>query len=765
MNKIDGKKELTELELLAPAGSFETFRAVIQAGADAVYLGGNQFGARAYANNFSEEELCKAIDFAHLHERKVFMTVNTLFKEQELEKQLYDYLLPYYKQGLDAVIVQDLGAFSFIRKAFPDMAIHTSTQMTITDAYGAKLMKDMGATRVVTAREMSLAEIRNIYDKVDIEIESFVHGALCYCFSGQCLLSSMLGGRSGNRGRCAQPCRLPYEVFDQKKERLTKGETFILSPKDLCTIEFLPELAQSGVYSYKIEGRMKQAEYAAGVVSIYREYMDRYLTEGANGYGVSKADMQKLIDFGNRSGFTKGYYYQHNGKNMITFEKPNHSKSNDALQKQIHDLYVDGEIKENINGKLRLKKDFPAILEVSLNDITVTVEGDVVQEARKQPLSMDTVAEKLRKTGNTPFSFHQLDIEMDEDIFMPIQAINALRRDALEQLWDKRIVDCKRDNAMTLEAVTKEETRTVLQEQRENNLQMRNEIESSSITDDNSSDTNTLVVSVERRDQLELCLAKDYVTGIYLDSTCYQRKNLAADLKEDVSKIKKAGKRAFFILPAIFRKDTASFYETIVGELKQSELDGFVLKTIDEVSFAKENMLTEKEIVLDQSLYSYNNRSQLVLTEIPYQKNTIPFELNRFELKDRENELSELILYGYLPLMTSAQCVHANTCGCDKKPQVTYLKDRYGKYFPVKNQCMECYNTLYNTTPLVLFGYRKELEERGIHQFRLSFTIEEQKEMSTIFYLYENAFLQKNVDISEELKGDYTNGHYKRGVE
>ena len=284
---MNSNKRYQNIELLAPAGSMETFRAVINAGADAVYLGGGRFGARAYADNFTEEELLSAIDYAHIHGRKVYLTVNTLFKERELTEDLYSYLLPYYKQGLDAVIIQDMGAFQMVREAFPGLSIHTSTQMTVTNRYGAAMMKEMGADRVVTAREMSLTEIRDIRDHVDIEIESFVHGALCYCYSGQCLLSSMLGGRSGNRGRCAQPCRLSYEVFDEKKHPVKTGkkerDIYILSPKDLCTVSMIPDLIENGVDSFKIEGRMKKAEYAAGVVSVYRKYIDRYQCMSAHG--------------------------------------------------------------------------------------------------------------------------------------------------------------------------------------------------------------------------------------------------------------------------------------------------------------------------------------------------------------------------------------------------------------------------------------------------------------------------------------------------
>ena len=213
----------TKTELLAPAGSFEILTAVINAGADAVYAAGTRFGARAYADNFTEEELLQAIEFVHIKDRKLYLTVNTLLKEQELG-ELYEYLLPLYEAGLDAVIVQDLGVMRFVKKHFPDLPIHASTQMTVTGAYGAKLLMDQGCSRIVTARELSLEEISHIYRTTGAEIESFVHGALCYCYSGQCLLSSMIGGRSGNRGRCAQPCRLSYEVFDSKSTALAAGK-------------------------------------------------------------------------------------------------------------------------------------------------------------------------------------------------------------------------------------------------------------------------------------------------------------------------------------------------------------------------------------------------------------------------------------------------------------------------------------------------------------------------------------------------------------
>ena len=261
-------------ELLAPAGSLDICKAVIHAGADAVYLGGSKYGARAFAQNFSESEVLEALDFAHLYGRRIMLTVNTLLKNREMGRKLYEYLKPFYEHGLDAVIVQDYGVFQFVRKYFPELPVHASTQMSVANVQGARFLQKQGAARIVTARELSLPEIRRIYDETGVEIESFIHGALCYCYSGQCLMSSLFGGRSGNRGRCAQPCRLSYQVTDETGKVYHRKEKYPLSPKDLCAVELLPQLCEAGIYSFKIEGRMKSLEYAAGVTGIYRKYLD-----------------------------------------------------------------------------------------------------------------------------------------------------------------------------------------------------------------------------------------------------------------------------------------------------------------------------------------------------------------------------------------------------------------------------------------------------------------------------------------------------------
>lgn len=786
-------KREKEIELLAPAGSYETFCAVIRAGADAVYLGGSQFGARAYADNFTEEELLAAIDYAHLHGRKVYLTVNTLFKEEELEHRLYDYLRPYYEQGLDAVIVQDMGALSLIRREFPDMEIHTSTQMTVTGADGAAYMKSLGASRVVTARELSLPEIRQIHEETGVELESFVHGALCYCYSGQCLLSSMLGGRSGNRGRCAQPCRLPYEVYDAVgKRRGTQGE-FVLSPRDLCTIDMIPQLSENGVYSFKIEGRMKQAEYAAGVVSVYRSYIDRYVeklkearhsgcsekearTIAAKSYRVSKEDAKKLLDFGNRSGFTDGYYLRRNGREMITFEKPGHAKANDALWDAVRERYIrvrpEDEIKEKINGILRLKKDSSATIEVSCGEVQIIRTGDIVQPALKQPLSEEKVRACMQKTGNTPFVFEKLAVEIDEGIFLPVQALNTLRREALDALEEGLLAGYRRaaqtapDDAIRADmsgktvSCVKEgdvfEEGAAAEGSRQNN--------SAASTENFAASTENFAVSTEQRSLRNMILSKPFVDDIYYDSACYGGELFDA-LAEDVCAAHEAGKKAYYIFPAVFRGQTAEFYRTHKEELLAAGIDGVVAKSFDAAAFTRNQLGQDIPMILDHSLYTWNDEAKRLLWELSPLRDTAPLELNRGELFGRDNRGSEILIYGYLPLMTSAQCVHANTGTCDKKRTVTYLKDRYGKYFPVKNNCSSCYNTIYNTTPLMLFDSRPDFRRMGMAGYRIAFTLEDEKTAEQVLFACEESFLSGRRKAKEVFAREYTNGHYKRGVE
>lgn len=488
-------------EVLAPAGTYECFRAAINAGADAVYLGGSMFGARAFAGNFEEAELIKAIRTAHLYGRKVYLTVNTLLRNDELEK-LVQYVKPYYEEGLDAVIVQDYGVFAVLREAFPGLDLHASTQMTITGKYGAQLLKDMGAARVVPARELSAKEIRDIYDNVDVEIESFVHGALCYCYSGQCLLSSMIGGRSGNRGRCAQPCRLTYSANGI-------SEKYLLSPKDMCTIEAVPDILDAGVYSLKIEGRMKSPEYVAGVSYAYRKYVDMYLEKGRDGYRVEERDIRQLMDLYNRGGFCKGYYYAQNDKSMMTFDRPNHQGTvignikngelvlsqevnpgdvlefpdgseyttptgkksgrlalpkgvlknpkngaavyrtrNNELLGQLRAGYIDNDIKIPVRMEIFLKSGERACLKLLSGDKELVVYGDVLEPSDKRPAVREDVVKQLKKLGGTVFSSDEGGIVTDiqGSPFVPVRLLNDLRRNALEELESMLLSGYKRNH-------------------------------------------------------------------------------------------------------------------------------------------------------------------------------------------------------------------------------------------------------------------------------------------------------------------------------
>lgn len=698
-----------DFELLAPAGNINIFKAVIEAGADAVYVGGSMFGARAYANNFDEEELLYAIDYAHLKGVKVYLTVNTLLKNDEIEK-LYDYLLPFYERGLDAVLVQDLGALKLIHDRFPDLSIHTSTQMTVTGIDGVRFLKQFGVQRVVMAREVSLAEMKEIHEKCGMEIEAFVHGALCYSYSGQCLFSSMLGGRSGNRGRCAQPCRLPYCAGNKK-------DTYILSLKDMCGIKDLQKLKESGVYSLKIEGRMKQAGYASGVVAYYRRYIDSMKE-------VSDKDYKNIAGLGNRCGFTDKYYFEHNGTDMVTFEKPNFvSDASDELPQFS---------KIKIQGKLTLKEAEPGALTVSCGGYRFTSYMDPVSHALKAPAERKNVAERISKTGDTPFEFENIDITMDNDIFVPNGALNKLRREAIEGLQNEILMQYKRTASASYSWKSKKTS----------------EIKPSGDP--------KVIASVRDGKQLYRLLEYDNISEIYIDSSKYGRRDFVKEFNDDVFCVNNAEKKAYLALPVIFRRSTRDYFETISDQLKEIDFEGFIVRNYEEFFWVK-TRFAGKKIVTDHNMYTYNDMAKSMFFDNGADADTMPLELNQKEINRRNNKGSQMIIYGYYPLMVSAQCVHKNSYKCDRTPQITYLKDRYNKIFPVWNNCSECYNIIYNSCPTVLFNNMQKIKNAGIDSLRLDFTFEKPEEIDTVMAAFES-------NSADGIK-EYTNGHFKRGVE
>lgn len=709
-----------KFELLAPAGSFEIFKAVIEAGADAVYVGGAMFGARAYANNFTEEELLYAIDYAHLRGRKVYLTVNTLLKDMELKDDLYDYLLPYYNQGIDALIVQDIGAIAYIRECFPDLPIHTSTQMTITSQLAVEQLKQYDVERVVLAREMSIDEMKAFHEETGMEIEVFVHGALCYCYSGQCLLSSVIGGRSGNRGRCAQPCRLPYTVLDQEHKKI-KENTYILSMKDMCGMPNLEELDKAGVYSLKIEGRMKQLSYAAGVVSYYRQVIDQYEKTGI--FKVDESVMEGLYQTGNRCGFTNGYYVKHNGKDMITYEKPNFEKASETFSVEIEKKYTTFS-KIGLKGIFQLYEGTPANFELSYQNHIVYVEGMEGMEAQKTPVNEEDLRERLNKTGDYQFYFEDLEIYLGDNVFLPNGAINKIRRDAIEKMQEVLLAGYRRTNNKAIE------------------------IENQSFKKDYSM-KDSYAASIEDRALLPILIDKEYINEIYLDSSIYGFE--FSEMKDDVKKIHGAHKKAYYIFPAIFRDEIANRYESHKEEL--NIFDGFVAKTLEEITFIQNNY--DIPFVIDHNLYAFNDYAKNQYEKTGALRTTIPLELNRKEIINKDNTNTEFVIYGRYPLMISAQCVHKNSCACDKKMTTMYLHDRKNAMFPVKNYCSFCYNIIYNSLPTILWNDQKQLSNIGIHSFRFMFTTETPGEVKEVFAAFENHSMELT----------HTNGHYKRGVE
>ena len=704
-----------DFELLAPAGNLEIFKGVIESGADAVYVGGSMFGARAYANNFTEDELLEAIDFAHLRGVKVYLTVNTLIKNSEFSK-LYDYLLPYYKRGLDAVIVQDIGVVKAIHEYFPSLEIHTSTQMTVTGADGVRFLSQFGVTRVVMAREVSLAEMKRIHEETGMELEAFVHGALCYSYSGQCLFSSILGGRSGNRGRCAQPCRLPYTVEGKKDE-------YILSLKDMCGIKALDKLHDAGVYSLKIEGRMKQLEYACGVVKYYRSYIDSMKP-------VTDADYDRIKALGNRCGFTDRYYFDHNGSDMVTYVKPNFVSNAAEPSPEKRKLSIEGE--------LVLREGEPGSLTVKRGDVTYKASIEPVSAALKAPLDKKAAIDRINKTGDTDFEFSHIKAQIGENVFVPNGALNKLRRDAISGLCDKLLKKYYRDDARYADISSMCEL-------------PEHVVKSDATHEDGAVNAKdyTAICSCMTRAQLDTLISYECFDVFYLDFDMYDRKNLIQQFADDVQSLTKRNKKVYLMLPTIFRADSSDYFVSIAKELDKVSFEGFVVKNYEEL-YLTENLFTGEKVILDHNMYTFNDVSKSAFFEHGVSGDTVPLELNSKEIMHRNNIGSQMIVYGYYPLMTTANCVHKNTKGCDKKQKLIYLKDRYNKSFAVCNNCKECYNTIYNSLPTMLTKNIGKLKEAGIRSFRYSFTIETPKQIKAVM---------------DDKVAEYTNGHYKRGVE
>ncbi len=780
----------TRVELLAPAGNYEAFLGAVNAGADAVYLGGEKFGARAYADNFTTEEICRAIHTAHFMGRKIYLTVNTLIKESEFG-ELIPYLQPFYEAGLDGVIVQDIGVLMQIRAHFPGLALHASTQMTLTGPAGCSFLQEQGVERVVPARELSLAEVQRIKEQTGLEIECFVHGAMCYCYSGQCLFSSVLGGRSGNRGRCAQSCRLPYRICDDMGKKAASDIEYPLSLKDLCTISHLPRLIEAGIDSFKIEGRMKRAEYAAGVTALYRKYIDLYYQKGRAAYQVSKEDMDRLRSLYIRSEIQTGYYERHNGREMITLHKPGYAGSDERLLTRIRERYLHDPDRAAVSMTVTLEEGRPARLQITgsipsdtrkrpentgkntagthsteeggREQMRVLVEGAIVETARKAPLQAEDVRKRFLKTGNSCLSVRECEIVMPGEVFLPVGALNELRRAGIEAYERQCILQrgMTAGRNMNWHIPTESVNRTGLVDEKSGNTLA-------------AASVDILISTCEQFAQA----LRFPCRRIYIDSDLYleQHARIVECIAEHKTKGLSAEADYYLALPYILRADDDTYMERLTALLSKEtgcpagrgyecRICGFLVRNYEEAAFLQ-NLPGNYDMVPDAGLYCFNAES--VRFWAHYCKEyTLPWELNRKEAENLAGHAAQIgmrtamIVYGRIPMMVTANCIRRTAGQCQGAQRAKesasgsrfQLKDRYGVIFPVEINCRHCYNIIYNSVPFSLHQQEQVLEKIGADVRRYDFTTETAGECRQI------------LTDGKTRGGSYTTGHLKRGVE
>ena len=827
-----------KVELLAPAGNMESFYGAVAAGADAVYLGGSKFGARAFAGNFTKEELLDGIKYAHLHKRKVYLTVNTLLKGNEIE-ELYDYLSPLYIHGLDAVIVQDLGVVQYIKKHFPDLPIHGSTQMNIVGVEGVRFLANQGLERVILGRELSLGEIESISKENLTELETFIHGALCYSYSGQCLFSSLIGGRSGNRGQCAGTCRLPYKLEEFGKH--SEGERayrYYFSLKDISMIENIPQLIEAGISSFKIEGRMKSPEYIGLVTSVYRKYVDMAL-DRSHEYQVTLEDINNLKEVYNRGGFTSGYYFQHNGKHMLSLERPNHSGipvakvlsqkgqqvkaiamiklnrgdvleihegeygytlgeafeagdtfvlkvspkaelpqgkilrriRNEHLLKRINQEIIQNKPKVSVAGDLQLIIGQPARLTLTCDEMALeVVSKEVVQEANNKPLDKKDVEEKLLKTGNTEFVFEHLEIGMDDPSFIPFSVLKELRREGLE-LLERRIVEksyptrgeihseknTREGEFGRVESVKESGKQREKQRKIENNLDYGVTIRIKEKEKYERGRGILLSLSLEEKEHLNSILDfADVLSRIYLPET------LLRDSQKEWRVLREKGVEVFLAAPHILREGKK---EEVWKNRSRMDVDGVLVRNLESYS------LMSCRKILDHNLYVFNHYTKEFWQEKGESILTAPLELSYKELQTLGIDQMELVIYGYLPMMVTSQCLRSLSGSCSKgrsilsKDEVSFtrIQDRKGNNFLVKNYCDFCYNVVYNYLPLSLIDQREKIKDLNPKSLRVSFTIEDSNQVNQVMNEMVRAFvnLERVKPVSHS---EFTRGHFYRGV-
>ena len=755
---------MKKAELLAPVGKMENAIAAIENGADALFVGGKGFNARQAADNFTEDELEEIVKYATLRGVRVYVTVNILIKPQEVE-DLYHYLRYLEEIGVHAIIIQDLGIARIARKYFPNLRLHASTQMSAHSIQDVMFLKELGFKRVVLAREMQLKEIQEIIQTCDIEIETFVHGALCYSYSGQCLMSSLIGGRSGNRGRCAQTCRMRYNLKEDGK--VLAKESYLLSLKDICSIEFIPELLAAGIHSFKVEGRMKSPEYVASVISTYRKYID--MAEKDEPYKVLEEDLNVLKGIFNRGGFSKGYYYEKGSKKMLTPISPRHmgikvgevtrfiAKTGMATIKLTHDLkpgdgleiirigkesvgtgitkachagthitctfdkyvevgsevyltknhqllkemrqtYLKPVRKLPIQMKIVGKLQEPIEITLTCQGKTVTVQGEILEEATNNPVTLEQARKQLSKLGSTSFVARDIEITWPEHAYIGVSKLNEMRREAvlsLEEALLEKVAD----------KIPEEYPKVSLEEKQ-------------------SLEWTAYVTTME---QLEIVLDYPEIKTIYWE-WAYNNEVAEEALEKTIIK----GKAFYLALPHIMKESMYKVYEEDLLKWEQTALTGFLVRNIGEYHFLK---TCHKKMVVDYNMNSTNNETLALWQEKGLERVTVSVELSPQELALLEGN-KEKIVYGHLPVMTSSQCVLRGTSSCQKgKKEKHYfeLEDRKEIPWRVQTDCKACMMQIMSYEPL---AYRKsEMPAHG-YALRLQFTSETASQTEEIIKNY-----------------------------
>lgn len=648
-------------ELLAPAGSPEGVRAAVQSGAGAVYMGFGTFNARRNAQGFSHEEMADAIAYCRARNVKSNITLNILVGDRELEDALEDAKF-LYEAGADALIVQDLGLARLIHAHAPDFALHASTQMTIHTLDGAKQARDIGFSRVVLSRECSREEVQLITEQAGVETEVFVHGALCMCYSGQCYLSAVIGQRSGNRGLCAQPCRLPY------------NGGYPLSLKDLMLAGHVAELADWGVSSLKIEGRMKRPEYAAIVTKVYADLLREHRKPTAG-----ERDILRRVF--SRDGFTDGYYTGKKGDSMFGTKTDVPMSEVKALYDEAAHRFAEGREAPLVPVSLffTARRDTGAVL--SAGEVTVTAP---VEQAKNRPTTPEMVEKSLAKTGGTPFYPQEMHIEVEDGLVVPASVMNGMRRDALSLLLATRSVAPSRD-WMGGNVLPRDEEAAARSGFRGYTASVRTEAQAEALKN----------VGLET---------------VYVPLEVAARTGLPA------------------VLPRVFSDREQGQVEMLLGEAMSRGTDTVLVGNIGHIPMAKRLGFT---VHGDFGLNAYNSRTLCALAEMGVSRQTLSFEARLAQIRDMEGPLeTDLIVYGRLPLMIFENCAirrqHVGKCSC--KNGVTTLTDRRKESFPLLPE-FGCRNTLIGNRPLCI---REDFARLGVQTARLLFTTESPEECARI---------------------------------